>query len=102
MPVSSGLMGTDGLGIPTKELESLVLESRHSDFDKSVVLFRFGGASGRSPQSLMVTAAQFGLSVPEVAFIERRVLGRASGPPDPERVARFHEKVGLLWAASCR
>jgi hypothetical protein len=102
MPVSSGLMGTDGLGVPTKELESLVLESRHSDFDKSVVLFRYGGACGRMPQSLMTTAAQFGLTVPEVAFIERRVLGRASGPPDPERFARFQEKVRLLWAMSCR
>ena len=96
MTASSGLT-------ETQMFESPVRESRSTDFEQSVVRFRYGGASGEGfPQTLLATAAQFGLSVPEVAFIERRVLGRAAGPPDPERVARFHEKVSLLWAMRCR
>lgn len=88
----------------TQMFESPVRESRFTTpFERAVVRFRYGGASGEGfPQTLMATAARFGLSVPEVALIERKVLRRKTGPPTPEQMAKFHEKVSLLWAMSCQ
>lgn len=99
---NSGLMEVDDFPRQYHSEHSSLLvppsgESRHSDFDKSVVAFRLGGASGGVPQSLLATASRFGLTVPEVAFIERRVVGYASGSPSSERLARFDAKVRLLW-----
>ena len=65
-------------------------------YARDVVLWKRGFTDGVL-HGLEETSRKFGLSYFEITRMEKQVFGWPDGPPSPERLQQFHEKVRLLW-----